>query len=151
MKGLSEWMRLAGTEWPVFLSSNDPNMSSRMLETSWKIADTDFEKGSFVSRLGLFLGGDKFQAYEKCWGNYFFFLSKYFRWWSFCVHTRLRTCLWILLLTLAPDFTYTCILACTLQKHVVATGTLLFLDTWEIPSQASFYVWYTLNVFNFIT
>lgn len=79
LKDLSEWTTVVKTETLVFSlsGSNDPNMSSRMLETTWNIADTDFQMGS--TRLRLLLGGDKFQALQKCWDVC---LSS----WIFCSH-----------------------------------------------------------------
>lgn len=48
LKDLSECITVVKTETLVFSlsGSNDPNMSSRMLETSWNIADTGFQMGS---------------------------------------------------------------------------------------------------------
>lgn len=37
-------------------------------KTSWSIADKGSQTGSAGTKLRIFLEGDKFQAWEKCWG-----------------------------------------------------------------------------------
>lgn len=65
LKDLSERTGVVSTEalvFSLFSRSNDPNMSSHTLQTSWNIADTGSRMGSSGTRLRLFLEGDKFQA-----------------------------------------------------------------------------------------
>ena len=99
LKDLSE--RRSTQRLLCFLSSPPKTIqiwaASRTLETSWNIADTGSRMRSTRTRLRVFLEGDKFQAWEKCWGSCC-------SWWvdALFVHTGKHT-----LLLHAPTYTYT--------------------------------------------
>lgn len=122
LKDPSEWTREVNTEtlvFSLFSASNDPNMSSRTLETSWNIADTESRMGSTRTKLRLFLEGDKFQAQEKRWGGCFLG-----RWVYALSHKQTHTCP-----LHAPTYTSTKTshaLACLafIDKHVVVIKSL---------------------------
>lgn len=83
LKDLSQWTREVSTETLVFSlpsDSNDPNMSSHTLETSWNIADAESRTGSTGTRLRLFSWGWWISSSRKVLRRLFRLMS----WCTFC-------------------------------------------------------------------